>query len=90
MSKQFTQEELESIRSIQESYNTLGIQLIQLKLALKNAEEYFTELKEKEAELETKLVEINKQEKELAAHLDEKYGSGSLDLETGQFTPKDV
>jgi len=40
--------------------------------------------------IEDQIVETNKQEKELAEALDAKYGAGSLDLESGQFTPKEV
>lgn len=86
--KQFTAEELERIKKLQEKYNVLGIQLVQLKLAHKNAEDYLKALKDQEQLLETQIVETNKEEKELAAELDSKYGAGSLDLETGQFTPK--
>ena len=38
--KQFTTEELAQIKELQEKYNALGLQLVQLKLARKNTEAY--------------------------------------------------
>ena len=85
--KQFTAEELEQIKKLQEKYNVLGIQLVQLKLAKANAETYMKSLVEQEELLESQILETNTEEKQLAQELDNKYGAGSLDLETGQFTP---
>lgn len=85
--KQFSAEELEKIKELQDKYNVLGIQLVQLKLAQKNAEAYLKTLNEQEALLETQIVETNAEEKKLAEDLDTKYGAGSLDLESGVFTP---
>lgn len=85
--KQFTAEELEQIKKLQEKYNVLGIQLVQLKLAKANAETYMKSLIEQEELLESQILETNTEEKQLAQELDNKYGAGSLDLETGQFTP---
>lgn len=84
----FTTEELEQIKKLQEKYNVLGIQLVQLKLAQKNATRYAESLKEQENILEDQIVETNNEEKQLAESLDNKYGAGSLDLESGEFTPK--
>lgn len=86
--KQFSVEELEQIKKLQENYNAIGVQLVQLKLAQKNAETYLATLKEQEIVLETQIMETNTEEKKLAADLDTKYGAGSLDLESGVFTPK--
>ena len=85
--KQFSVEELEQIMKLQENYNAIGVQLVQLKLAQKNAETYLATLKEQEIVLETQIMETNTEEKKLAADLDTKYGAGSLDLESGVFTP---
>jgi len=85
--KQFTQQELDGIKSLQAKYSDLGIQLVQLKLALKNAKEYVVQLTEQEEELTNQIVEANKAERDLAQSLNEKYGIGSLDMETGIFIP---
>lgn len=85
----FTPDELENIKKLQEKYNVLGIQLVQLRLAQKNANAYLESLKEQEQILDEQITETNTEEKELAKSLDSKYGAGSLDLESGEFTPKE-
>jgi len=83
----FTEQELQSIRDIQEEYSTMGIQLIQLKLARKTSQEYLAALQQEEERIETTIQEINEKEKVLTDALNEKYGVGSLDMTTGEFTP---
>ena len=87
MSQKFTQEELDQIRSLQTKYNEIGIQLVQLKLAKKSAKEYIEQLEEQEEQLTNQIVEANQSEKQLAQEFSEKYGVGSLDMETGEFVP---
>lgn len=87
MEQKFTQEELDQIKSLQTKYNEIGVQLVQLKLAKKNAIEYLKKLDEQEELLTTEIVEANQSEKILAEKLSEKYGTGSLDMETGIFIP---
>lgn len=85
--QQFTAEELQQIKDLQATYNEIGIELVQIKLAQKNAKEYIQKLTEQEEELTSKIVEANQSEKQLAEKLNGKYGAGSLDVETGLFTP---
>ena len=85
--KQFTQEELNQIKELQDNYNVLGIQLVQLKLSRQNAENYLKTLNEQESSIEAQIIETNTREKELAKTLDAKYGAGSLDLDSGIFIP---
>ena len=83
----FTEEELSNIREIQEEYSTVGIQLVQLKLARKSSEEYLTALTQEEERIVEQIESINTREKELTEALNSKYGIGSLDMTTGEFTP---
>jgi hypothetical protein len=83
----FTQEEIEQIKVLQDKYNTLGVQLVQLKLASKAGKEYLQSLQEQEQLVEQQIFETNSEEKELASKLDAKYGEGSLNVESGEFTP---
>lgn len=85
--KVFTPEEIKKIKELQDRYNTLGVQLVQLKLAQKNAKEYLYSLNDQEQIIEQQVFDTNQEEKDLALNLDEKYGEGSLDLESGEFTP---
>lgn len=84
--KVFTPEEIEKIKQLQDRYNTLGVQLVQLKLAQKNAKDYLDSLNDQEQIIEQQIFDTNQEEKDLALQLDEKYGEGSLDLESGEFT----
>jgi hypothetical protein len=83
----FTQEEVDQIKLLQDKYNTLGVQLVQIKLAMKNGKDYLKSLEEEEQRIDEQIFETNMEEKELASQLDVKYGQGSLDLESGEFTP---
>ena len=58
---------------IVESLGTLEIQLINLNL--------------KKEELKVELLKVQNKEIEIAKNLDEKYGSGTISLETGEFSP---
>jgi len=82
-----TDEEMQSIKTIQEEYTQVGVQFVQLKLAKNSSEEYLKKLNEQEETLTNGIQEINKREKKLADDLNEKYGVGSLDMTTGEFTP---
>jgi hypothetical protein len=83
----FTTEELQKIKELQDKYQVLGIQSIQLKLAKKSTEEYLTTLNDQESQLNEQIYNVNQEEKDFAKTLSDKYGVGSLDLESGLFTP---
>jgi len=83
----FTTEELQKIKELQDKYQVLGIQSIQLKLAKKSTEEYLTTLSDQESQLNEQIYNVNQEEKDFAKTLSDKYGVGSLDLESGLFTP---
>ena len=82
-----TDEEMQSIKTIQEEYTQVGVQLVQLRLAKKSSEDYLKKLVEEEESLNGSIDKINEREKKLADDLNEKYGVGSLDMNTGEFTP---
>jgi len=82
----FTEQEMQSIKEVQEKYSQIGVQLVQIKLAKKNSEDYLKQLESQESEITQAILELNKEEKELADTLNEKYGVGSLDMESGEFT----
>ena len=83
----FTEDELQSIRAIQEEYSMVGIQLVQLKLARKSSEEYLAALEQEEQRIVEQIESISTKEKQLTECRNEKYGIGSLDMTTGEFTP---
>ena len=73
---QFTNEELTQLKSLQSEISQFG-QLYLTKIRLE----------EQETLLKTKINELKTKETTLAKSLSDKYGQGSLDIETGTFTP---
>ena len=79
----FNEEELKRVQSIQRSYASVQNQFGQLKLAQIN-------LDNREIELEENLKNIQKIEKKFLDSTTEKYGQGSLNPDTGVFTPSET
>ena len=77
---QFTNEEITSLRSLQAKFSNAAVQFGQLKISQ-------IKLEESETILKSALVELEKEEASLAKSLTEKYGKGTLDIETGTFNP---
>ena len=76
----FTEDELKQVQTIQQSYANVQNQFGQLKLAQ-------IRLDEQEVELEDALKQIQSEEKKFLDGITEKYGEGTLNPETGEFTP---
>ena len=76
----FTEDELKSIQELQVTYNQITMAMGQLainRLALDG----------REAKLKETLAESREKENEIAQSLTDKYGKGTLDISTGEFTP---
>ena len=76
----FTDEELKQVQTIQTSYQNIQNNFGQLKLAQ-------IRLDEQEVELEDALKQIQSEEKKFLDGITKKYGQGSLNPDTGVFTP---
>ena len=76
----FTEEELKQVQNIQANYSNVQNKFGQLKMAQ-------IRLDEQEVELEESLKSIQTEEKKFLDGITEKYGEGSLNSETGVFTP---
>ncbi len=76
----FTDEELTQVQNIQKSYANVQNQFGQLKLAQ-------IRLDEQEVDLEEALKTIQSEEKKFLDGITNKYGQGTLNPETGVFTP---
>ncbi len=83
----FTEEEIQEIRQTQANYQTIGLELVQIKLALASAQSQLEALQMEEKLLTERISDVNGKEKELARALETKYGKGEIDLESGMFTP---
>ena len=76
----FTEEELQQIKNIQSGYMSIQNQFGQLKLAQ-------IRLDNQEIDLENSLKQIQEEEQKFLDGITKKYGQGSLNPETGVFTP---
>ena len=76
----FTVEEIEKIQNLQKDLNTTMFQFGQLKINQ-------IKLEQQDKSLQEKLTNLEQLEKEIAQELTDKYGKGSLDIETGNFSP---
>ena len=78
----FDKEEIKQIRELRSKLDQLTFQLGQL---------YINKNKIKEAEdiLKRQLKGLESEETKLAKSLTNKYGKGSIDIETGTFTPSE-
>jgi chromosome segregation ATPase len=85
--KKLTQEEINSIKGLQSEYNKIVFELGSIESQLVFIKKQ-TELLETE---KTKIVVdmdiISKKEKTLIDDLQEKYGAGNINIETGEVTP---
>lgn len=76
----FTEEEMKSIEQVQQSYQTMITQFGRLeleKLALEKVEQ----------SLKEEFKKLQDAEKQLVANLTAKYGEGTLNPQTGEFSP---
>ena len=78
--KKFTQEEINSLKSFQTRIEQVLAQLGRVHYSK-------IKLNEQENVLKGEIQKFEKEEQELAQTLTNKYGRGSLDIETGNFTP---
>ena len=76
----FSNEEINKIKALRDEVNQLTVQFGHLYMRK-------IEVEEQEILLKTKMADIEKQEKEMAKEFTSKYGKGSINLETGTFTP---
>jgi SMC interacting uncharacterized protein involved in chromosome segregation len=84
---QLTTEELQSIKDLQSKYNQtifeIGVTEAQ-RIAL---QEQVEKLESNKKQLVNDLATIEQKESELTKSLQEKYGNGSINPETGEITP---
>lgn len=79
-SNKLTQEELQEIANIQNNFRNLLLEYGQIEVARKD-------LESRTQNADRLLQTYRNQEQEVARSLEEKYGKGSVDLESGTFIP---
>mgnify|MGYP001453521555 FL=1 len=83
----FTEEEMKSLRDLQDSYTQKQAELGQVSVQRILLNQQLDALEEKQTFLENEYKKIQQQEQDLVKKLNEKYGTGQLDPESGVFTP---
>tara|TARA_Y100000310_G_scaffold278369_1_gene296766 strand:+ start:230 stop:514 length:285 start_codon:yes stop_codon:yes gene_type:complete len=89
-SKQLTAEELKTIEKLREKSNQKVIQFGEIELELFLAKQRINELENIKKEFQQNYTELQKEERELVETLNEKYGMGTLNVDSGEFAPVDM
>ena len=89
MSKEvkFTDEELKSLSDLAQGYQTTQAAFGQLRVQKILLQQQSEGLEEAEIKLEADYTSLQDNERDIVKQLNEKYGPGSLDPQTGVFTP---
>ena len=83
----FTTEELSEIKRLRDENTTITGRLGQLEVELILARQAYEKLVKEKEDIGKKFIEFQGQEKELVENLNKTYGAGSVNLESGEFTP---
>jgi len=83
----FSDDELKQIQSIQKSYAEITTQLGQVGIAKIRLRDQEISLAKEEDKLNTNFSKVQDDEQKFLDEITKKYGQGSLNPETGVFTP---
>ena len=83
----FSEEEMKTIQSIQDSYFEVQTEFGKLSLAKIKLEQQLDDLDNIDDDLTKKFTDVQVKEKSFLEGITKKYGEGSLNPETGVFTP---
>ena len=83
----FTEEELKSLTELRDTYAAIQNDFGAIKVRKVLLEQQLNSLEETDVQLEAKYTETQTTEQELVKTLNEKYGPGNLDPQSGVFTP---
>ena len=85
----FSEDELQSLQGLQEGYQEKQALLGQLAVQRILMSQQMDALEARQTELETEYEATQQEERDLVQKLNEKYGPGQLDPQTGVFTPQE-
>tara|TARA_R100001460_G_scaffold57372_1_gene97089 strand:- start:518 stop:826 length:309 start_codon:yes stop_codon:yes gene_type:complete len=83
----FSEEELKSLQELSQSYQNIQASFGQLKVQKILNQQQADALEEAEVKMDADYKDIQDNERKLVEELNEKYGPGQLDPQTGVFTP---
>lgn len=85
--KSFDQTDIESVKELQGQYATTTAQIGQIEVELHLLEKRLRQIQEMRSNLFSTYEELQTKEQDLVKSLNEKYGDGVLDLDSGTFIP---
>ena len=83
----FSDEELKSLQDLSQSYQNIQASFGQMKVQKILNQQQADALEEAEVKMDADYKDIQDNERKLVEELNEKYGPGQLDPQTGVFTP---
>ena len=86
----FSEDELQSLQELQDGYQEKQVLLGQLAVQRILMSQQMDALEARQTELETEYEATQQEERDLVQTLNEKYGPGQLDPQTGVFTPTEA
>ena len=84
--KQLEAEEIAKLKELQSKYLQITAEFGQVKVEYLILEQQSLRLQEYENSLVTKYTNLQSEEETLAKKLNEKYGTGNIDIDSGTFT----
>lgn len=86
MNKKLSTEELEKIKSIQQEYSSLTTKLGEIELKITDYLDAVEELKVEKQSVKKQVSSLREKDQQFTTELYEKYGSGQINIETGEIT----
>ena len=83
----FSEEELQSLNELSQGYQNIQSAFGQIRVQKIMAQQQMDNLEEAEVQMESDYSDLQQKERDLVAQLNEKYGPGTLNPQTGVFTP---
>ena len=88
--KEFEQQDVDAVKGLQSDYATNTAQIGQVEVELHLLKKRLDEIQNLRVELFANYESLQEKEKALVQSLNEKYGDGVLDLDTGRFIPSNT
>lgn len=85
--KEFLQDDIQLVKKLQNGYARTTAQIGQVEIELHLLTKRLDNMKEYREKLFEEYAKLQVEEKELVESLNEKYGDGVLDLDSGKFIP---
>lgn len=85
--KKFTPEELQTLTELRKRYETKILEFGQLELEIMLTDRHVEDLKKAKTQIQQDYLDLQEEERKLLETFNLKYGSGTVDVATGEFTP---